>query len=425
MNLTQYIIIFSAIIVLFLFVMLCLGFSKFNNKVLKKTFIEGRIYIYVMFLTAVLFVGSIIYAINITSVDFFNYLVFVFMFLSYAIAIMLTLLISLKPLDKISKTAKEIAKGKKNLQFDFEGANEFISISNSLNEVQKNYRLNDKKLNKKEYEYQKFVPKEYLNYFGKTKLEEVRVGDSVQAKLCVMFCDLRSSYYSSETLSLNDNFIIIKEFIDEVTQSVHNFGGFVDKYMGDGVLAVFDNEDNAIKSANQIAKRIDYKNIVSIGKEAIKFGISLNSGQCVVGVVGEEKQKQFIIVSDIVNLCSRVESLNKIFGTRVLMTKHFMSNLKDNYNFKYVGTIEFDDITSKVPIFESLDAYEDSKRLMLQKSVAEFESGVRLYEQGELEKAKQYFVSCVKNSPEDALAKLYLSKTQQEMASRLSYNTVV
>ena len=142
---------------------------------------------------------------------------------------------------------------------------------------------------------------------------------------------------------------------------------------------------------------------------------------CVVGVVGEEKQKQFVVVSDVVNLCNRVENLNKIFHTRVLMTKQFMSNLKDAYNFKYVGTIEFDDATSKVPIFESLDAYEDSKRLLLQKTVGDFESGVRLYEQGELEKAKQYFVGCIKINQNDALSKLYLSKTQQEMASKLTY----
>lgn len=420
---TDYLVVFSSIIVLFVFVMLCLTFGRFNSRVLKKSFIEGKIFVYTMFLSAMLFVATIVYS-NFNQNTNIKFLVYGAIFLTYAIAIMITLLVSFRPLSKIKKTAKEIAKGKKNLQFDFEGATEFKSISDSLNAIQQNYRLSDKKLNKKEYEYQKFVPKEYLKYFGRSKLEEVKVGDNVTVKLCTMFCDLRSSYFSSETLSLADNFTIIKEFIDEVTDTVHKNSGFVDKYMGDGVLAIFDCEDNALKSANEIAKRIDYKNIVSIGKEAIKYGISLNSGMCVVGVVGEEKQKQFIVVSDVVNLCSRVESLNKIFATRVLMTKQFMSNLKDSYNFKYVGTIEFDDTTSKVPIFESLDAYEDTKRLLLQKTVGEFESGVRLYESGDLEKAKQYFVQCVKINQTDELAKLYLSKTQEEMASKLTYNIV-
>ena len=290
---TDYLVIFSSIIVLFVFVMLCLTFGRFNNRVLKKSFIEGKIFVYTMFLSAMLFVATIVYS-NFNQNTNTKFLVYGAIFLTYAIAIMITLLVSCRPLSKIKKTAKEIAKGKKNLQFDFEGATEFKSISDSLNAIQQNYRLSDKKLNKKEHEYQKFVPKEYLKYFGKTKLEEVKVGDNVTVKLCTMFCDLRSSYFSSETLSLADNFTIIKEFIDEVTDTVHKNSGFVDKYMGDGVLAIFDCEDNALKSANEIAKRIDYKNIVSIGKEAIKYGISLNSGMCVVGVVGEEKQKQFI-----------------------------------------------------------------------------------------------------------------------------------
>ncbi|MGN1212663.1 MAG: adenylate/guanylate cyclase domain-containing protein, partial [Christensenellales bacterium] len=411
MGLTQYLVIFSAITIVFVVLMFCLLFGRFNKKVLKKSTIEGRVYIYIMVLSAILFVATIVYVLNLAKLDWTSYLVLNLMFVTYAISVMLSLLVIFKPLEKINKTAMELAKGKKNLLFDFEGAMEFESISDSLNEIQNNYKLNDKNLNKKEFEYQKFLPKEYLKYFGKTKLEDVKVGNSVQVKLCTMFCDLRSSYFSSETLSLADNFVLIKEFVDEVTRLVHTHKGFVDKYMGDGILAVFDNEDDALKSANEIAKHIDYKNIVSVGKEAINYGISLNSGMCVVGVVGEEKQKQFVVVSDVVNLCSRVENLNKIFHTRVLMTKQFMSNLKDAYNFKYVGTIEFDDTTSKVPIFESLDAYEDAKRLLLQKTIGDFESGVRLYEQGEFEKAKQYFVGCIKINQNDALSKLYLSKT--------------
>lgn len=421
----MYLVVFSIIILLFLAVMFSLAFGRFKNRVLKKSFIEGKIFIYVMMLSAVLFVGALVYAFGTKTLLGINYVVYALMFLSYAVATMLTLLVCFKPLNKLDVTAKQIASGKKNLVFDFEGATEFASISNSLNEVQKNYRASDALLNKKEFEYQKFVPKQYLSYFGKTKLEQLDVGDNVTTKLCVMFCDMRSSYYSSETLSLSDNFLLIKEFIDEVTNSVNSNGGFVDKYMGDGVLAIFNTEDEALQCANQIAKRIDYKNIVSVGREAINFGISLNSGQCVVGVVGKQKQKQFIVVSDVVNLCSRVETLNKIFGTRVLFTKQFLSNLKQNYNYKYVGTMEFDDATSKEPIFESLDAYEDAKRLLMQKSVAEFESGVRLYEQGELEKAKKYFIACVKSNPNDALAKLYLNKTQQDMASKLPQSSVV
>lgn len=421
MDLTTYLIVFSFITLAFVIVMFCLGVGSFNKRVLKKQSIEGKVFIFVMFLTALLFLGVIFYTFAINQITTLSYICYFLMFLSYAFALMLTLLIIFKPLSKLNSSAKQIAQGRNNLNVDFEGASEFASLSDSLNQVQDNYKLNDKKLNKLEYEYQKFVPKKYLKYFDKTKLEQVSVGDVIQVKLCTMFCDLRSSYYSSETLSLVDNFTLIKEFIDEVTLSVNNHNGFIDKYMGDGVLAIFDSEDDALQSANEIAKKIDYKNIVSIGKETIKYGISLNSGMCVVGVVGEERQKQFVVVSDVVNLCSRVEGLNKIFGTRVLMTKQFMSNLKQSYSFKYVGTIEFDDTTSKVPIFESLNAYEDAKKLYYQKTVAEFESAVRLFEQGELEKAKKYFIDCLKHNPKDALAKLYLTKTQQQMANQITY----
>lgn len=424
MNLNTYLILFSVIVLLYLVVMISLEFGKFNRRVLRKSSMDARIFMYTILLTSILFLATIFYTISIEQLNYINYIVYYFMFISYAIANMIILVVSFRPLKRIEVTAKELANFKKNLNIDFEGANEFESISKSLNQVQNNYKLSDKKINKKESEYKKFVPKEYLKYFGKSKLEDVKVGDNVQVKLCTMFCDLRNSYYSSETLSLADNFTIIKEFLDEITTCVQNHNGFVDKYMGDGVIAIFDNEDEALKSANEIAKKIDYKNIVSIGRETIKYGISLNSGQCIVGVVGEAKQKQFAVVSDVVNLCSRIEQLNKVFSTRVLMTKQFLSNLKEPSNFKYVGTISFDDITSKVPIFESLDAYQDSTRLKLQKTTQEFESGVRFFEKGDYEQAKQFFLHCLKVNEEDALSKVYLNKTNFEMSKSLPFSAV-
>ena len=230
---------------------------------------------------------------------------------------------------------------------------------------------------------------------------------------------MRNSYFSSETLSLSDNFELISDFVSSVSSSIKKNNGFVDRFVGDGVLGIFENEDDALRCANQIAKQLDYKNVVSIGKEPIRYGLSLNSGMCVVGIVGSDAQKQFTVVGDVVNLCSRLESLNKIFGTRVIMTKNFMANLKDSYSTRYIGTIEFDDLTSKIPLFESLDAFENSRKIKLAKTVQEFESGVRFYEKGDYENAKKFFMFCVKNDQADSLSRFYFSKTIDDMSKLL------
>lgn len=422
MSLNFYVIFYSIVVLSFLIIMLMLAFSSYNKKILKKSYIDTKLYIYIVLLSAIFFVATIFYTNSISVVTNLTYLIFALVFLAYSISIMLMLFMSLRPIKKIEDSAKLIAQGKKNLNVSFEGALEFENISQSLNEIQKVYRENDRKLNKKDITYQKYIPKEYLKYFGKTKIEELEVGDSVQVKLCTLFCDVRNSFFSSETLSLNDNFEVISEFVALTTKSISENGGFVDKYMGDGVIAIFDNEDDALNSANQIAKQLDYKNLVSVGKEPIKYGISLNSGMCVIGVIGSKHQKQFSVVSDVVNLCSRIEGLNKIFGTRVLMTKNFLSNLKNAHSTRYVGTIEFDDLTSKLPLFESLDAYADAKKKSYLKVLQEFESGVRFYEKGEFEKAKQFFVLCLKNDNLDSLSKYYLSKTIEDMSILLTHS---
>lgn len=420
MNFDFYIVLYCIIVIAFVIVMLALAFGHYNNNILKKSYVDTRIYIYVVMLSAIFFLATILVSANINYFDtILSYIIFSAIFVCYSISIMIMLLVTLRPLHLIDDRAKKLALGKKNLNVDFEGALEFESLAKSFNDVQKKYKENDRALNKKDFEYQKFIPKQYLSFFGTNKIENLEVGDAITKKLSVMFCDLRNSYFSSETLGLQENFSLISEFLKSVTSAVKKNGGFVDSFLGDGAVAIFINEDDALKCANEIAKQLDYKNLISIGKEPIKYGISLNSGMCVIGIVGDEKQKQFTVVADVVNLCSRIEGLNKIFGTRVLMTKQFMNNLKDVFSYRYIGTMNFDDLTSSIPLFESLDAYEDTKKVPLSKSLQEFESGVRFYEKGEYEKAKQFFAICVKNDNEDKLSKFYISKVVDEMATKL------
>ena len=415
MKIDYYIVFYCIVVIAFFVIMFMLAFSNYNKNVLKKSYLDTKLYIYIVLISAIYYIATIIISTSITASANITYLSYALIFLAYSVSVMLTLFVLLRPLKAIEDKTRELAKGRKNLNIDFEGALEFDSIAENLKNVQKKYRENDKKLNKKDAMYQKYIAKEYLKYFGGKKIEEIEVGENVQVKLCTLFCDMRNSYFSSETLSLQDNFNLINEFLSLVSSKVKDNNGFVDRFVGDGVVAIFDNEDDALKSANEIAKQLDYKNLVSIGKEPIKYGISLNSGMCVVGVVGSKNQKQFTAISDTINLCSRIEDLNKIFGTRVLMTKNFMSNLNNAYVSRYVGTIEFDDLTSKIPVFESLEAYSDAKKSSLLKTLDEFESGVRYFEKGEFEKSKQCFAKCLKNDNADLLSKFYFARAKDSV----------
>src|SRR5574344_1974827 len=239
-SLDFYIVAYSVIAIVFVAIMIFITFAHYNKKVLKKSYMDTRLYIYIVSLTAIFYIGTIFYAYRIKSTKYMTYIIYALIFLAYSISVMLILLVVLKPLKKIEDSTRELARGRKNLNIDFEGAIEFEDIAKNLSEVQNMYRKNDKKLNKKDVEYQKFVPKEYLKIFGSKKIEELDVGDNVQIKLCTMFCDLRNSYFSSETLSLADNFVIIQEFLKVIVKNVKKHNGFIDKFMGDGALAIFE-----------------------------------------------------------------------------------------------------------------------------------------------------------------------------------------
>lgn len=423
MELKHYLGIYSAIIVAFLIVMICLAFGKVNNKVLKKSFLDMRLFAYTIFVSAIFFIGTIIYAINIKVVNDLVYIIFALDFICYSFVIMLVMFLSIKPINNIVSATKDLGKGRKNVNLNFEGAKEFSDIAKNLEKVQQNYKNNDRKLNKKEEEYEKYIPKRYLKLFNKTKIEDLVLGENVTTKLSVLFCDVRNSFFSSETLSLEDNFIIIQEFLKNVAICVRENSGFVDKFLGDGVLAVFEKDEDALKCANEISQKLEYNNLVSIGKEKLVFGLALHSGPVILGVIGEEKRKTITIISETVNMVSRLEHLNKIFGTKVIFSKQVLNSLSNAKDYRYIGTIKFEDLVTAVPLFESLDAYLNGEKSAKLKTVQEFESGVRCYEREEFEKAKKFFILALKGYEKDELSKIYLGKCNCKLLQNSTKNS--
>ncbi len=166
MNFNFYIVFYSIVVISFISIMILLAFSRYKHDVLNKSFIDTKLYIYIVMLSAIFYVGVIYYTHSLASMSNLTYLIYALTFLAFCVSVMLMLFVSLRPVKRIDDMAKQIALGKKNLNVDFEGALEFESISKSLENIQKVYRDNDRKLNKKDTTYQKFIPKEYLKYYN-------------------------------------------------------------------------------------------------------------------------------------------------------------------------------------------------------------------------------------------------------------------
>ena len=410
LTLNNTLVLYGIIAGLFFAVLFCILFSNFNRKVLNKLNLYAKLLIYTALVTLILIAWVVYFCF--TAVDFTvtTYLIISGIFIAYVLVILIVFYVLLKPIRDIEDITSELSIGKKNLEFEIIGSKEFDNIEENLLNVQNNYKNDDKKLNKKDYEYQKYLPNNYLKFLGKTRFEDVKVGDFKQVNVSIMFCDVRDSFFTSETMSLKDNFDIINNFVGLVSKEVRKFNGFVDKFMGDGVLAVFENEGDAILSAQNIQKKLDYENFVTIGINKIDYGIAVHSGSVIVGVVGDEKRKSATIISDAVNLVSKVEHLNKILKTKLLFTKEILNNIPSSIKYRFVGNMKFDDLTNEIAVFECLEGYGTIEKNALVKTTKIFESAVRNFEKEEFELAKKQFIEVLKNNANDYLTRFYLAK---------------
>lgn len=351
--------------------------------------------------------------------DYFtvNYQITKYMFLAltavfivYFLLVFLTLLINLHPLKNIATNTKKLADGAKRLNLEISGSKEFNQIEKNLSSIK------DKGISNEEYklrlkqEYYKFVPREFYDYLGKDEVFDLKLGENVQKDVTILFIDIRRSYKTSESLSLDENFKFINNYLSVVGESVRQFHGFIDKFLGDGVLAVFLKETDAINCSTQIANKFQNINLVSVGGDKIKFGIGMHSGKVVIGIVGEKERLTPTVISDSVNLAYKIESLNKIFMSEILFTKEVLNNLPKSFelNYRFVGTMSIDDYG--VSIFENLDGYIGANKTAFIKTKNMFESGVRNFEEKNYKLARKFFIDCLKINSEDNLAKFYLKK---------------
>ena len=138
-----------------------------------------------------------------------------------------------------------------------------------------------------------------------------------------MFVDVRDFTPLAERSSARETVAFLNDFFDTVVPVVRRHGGHANKFLGDGVLAVFgaperhpDHADRALAAAGDIMAALERR----FGSE-VRVGIGLNSGPVVVGSVGGGGRLEFTVIGDAVNVAARVEAATRETGDTVLLTE--------------------------------------------------------------------------------------------------------
>jgi adenylate cyclase len=153
-----------------------------------------------------------------------------------------------------------------------------------------------------------------------------------QKFVCVMFLDIRNFTSFSERTSPKDVVAFLDVLFEPLVTIVSRHGGIVNKFLGDGFMAVFGAPiaegqpcREGILASLEIVKEVDA--MVSAGKiPPTKVGIGLHAGEAITGTVGARSRKEYTVIGDTVNLAARIEQLTKKFGADVLISDAVWTN---------------------------------------------------------------------------------------------------
>ncbi len=264
---------------------------------------------------------------------------------------------------------------------------------------------------------ERFVPDAFLNFLSKKSILDVQLGDQIQKDMTIMFSDIRSFTAISEHLTPKQTFNFLNDYLSRIAPIIRRHGGFIDKYLGDGIMAIFPaSVDDAVRCALDMIQEIRKLNLEreKDGLEPIATGTGIHCGTMMMGTIGEDRRMQTTVIADSVNLASRLESMTKETGARLLISREVYNRLEDSDAFmsRFIGSTNFKGKEEKIGVFEIFDQDSASLRQLKAALRKKFEAAVALLSDNRFPEAEQAFAAILAENPEDHAATWQLNRAK-------------
>jgi adenylate cyclase len=215
----------------------------------------------------------------------------------------------------------------------------------------------------------------------------------------VFFSDLVGFSSISEKMTPAELVKFMNEYLSAMTDIIEGNGGYVDKYIGDSIVAVFgapaddtDHAGNGARAALGCRARLDELNLTSAAFQGYKAAqrIGLNSGAALVGNIGSRRRFNYTVMSDAVNVASRIEGANKFYGTTISASEMTVALTGSVFSWRELDAIRVQGRSTPVKIYELL-AGAGHETPQQTKSAAIYAQGLACWRNREFAAAADYF----------------------------------
>ncbi|MFC1479631.1 CHASE2 domain-containing protein [Planctomycetota bacterium] len=261
------------------------------------------------------------------------------------------------------------------------------------------------------------------NIVDKILKEDIDIALTGQtAEVTVLFSDIRGFTPISEKLSPEEIGRLLNTYFSVMIKTVFDHDGTLDKLMGDAIMAFFgdpvkdkDHPDKACVTALAMMQKLDHmkQNPPVPGIEMVNIGIGINTGPVTVGDLGSFEYRDYTVIGDNVNLGSRLEGMNKMYGTNIIASEFTRAKVGDSFEFRKLDAVRVKGKTEPVTIYELLGKKGDLDS-SLQEHMQSFTNGLELYSKAEFDKAIGVFDNLVQTI-DDGPSKTFKERCEEYM----------
>lgn len=229
--------------------------------------------------------------------------------------------------------------------------------------------------------------------------------------ITVFFSDIAGFSTIAEKMSPNALVALMNEYLSAMTDIIESYGGYVDKYVGDSIVAMFgaplndpDHARNAIRASLHCRDRLEELNRNNLTFQGNKLAhrIGLNSGDALVGNIGSRRRFNYTVMSDAVNVASRLEGANKYFGTSIMASEMTVALTGMTFAWRELDAIRVKGRSDPVKIYEPL-AEAGQQTVEQLKEAEAYAEGLACWRAREFSRAVDCFARVSATDPPSAL----------------------
>lgn len=276
--------------------------------------------------------------------------------------------------------------------------------------------------------FKKYVPADLVKELIAMNKEATLGGE--KKNLTVFFSDIAGFTSISERLKPETLVEFLGEYLGEMSQIILDHKGTVDKYIGDAIMAFWgapkEFNDHAVWAAKaalayQARLKVLSEKWVSEGKPDFYSRIGLNTGDIIVGNMGYEKRMNYTVIGDAVNLASRLEGINKVYGTSIIIGEETYDQVKDSMETRYLDVVAVKGKEKGIRIYELLAEKGQISDKENEHRVS-YEKALSSYFKRDFENAKSMFEQTLKLDIDDGASKLFIERCHEFVQNPPSRN---